>query len=611
MCIVVLLRTTNIVYVILWCQAVELATSSNTDNCLESNVQDSNTADNACYFENYVKGKTAASGFSDTIFRADVHVAFQDYDIDINKIPLKTTAERNALTHEYPYKIFCVAEDDWKIEADAATNSLAYSAPSLPNLTPLSAAESFKDAIGIQTTLDETPPSFTELYMEDPTAANDAIVVTFQLNEAGTAYCRATRTDSGETAGDMPINRILTADWSAAVSAGSTTATIEISQLENVVPELTLRDDDVSPIAEATQYDVYCWAKDSAEDSFGNARQNYMTQDYVGTATADPAAPEGGHHANVWVRDTTPPVVAFVRGEAVVSESALQLTLQLSEPGTIWCQAAELTGGATGNCAENEIQYTGTGAACYFETYIKGIAAHNTVFRADVHVANVDVDIEVNKIEQQDNAASNNLVAETGYKIFCFAEDDWSIQADAATNSVSFSASGSPNFSPQAAVEALTAAIGAMTTLDLTPPAITIAALTGTETQITVTLQLNEAGTAWCRAVRTGFAAPSVLEILDTNFVSADLDAASDDTVVVTAYDADGEPLKLGTDYDVYCYAEDDLCAGCKVTNPVSTANVVATKTLFRTLDTTPPKLRLVDAWSISSTQIQIKLQVV
>lgn len=51
------------------------------------------------------------------------------------------------------------------------------------------------------------------LQIADPTAADTNIRVTFELNEAGTAYCRATRHDSGETAGDMPIARIISANW--------------------------------------------------------------------------------------------------------------------------------------------------------------------------------------------------------------------------------------------------------------------------------------------------------------------------------------------------------------------------------------------------------------
>lgn len=66
----------------------------------------------------------------------------------------------------------------------------------------------------------EAPPTFTLLQIEDPTEANDRIIVTFALNEPGTAYCRPTRSDSGETAADMHINRILTASWSSTFTEG-------------------------------------------------------------------------------------------------------------------------------------------------------------------------------------------------------------------------------------------------------------------------------------------------------------------------------------------------------------------------------------------------------
>merc|ERR1719487_1467615 len=68
-----------------------------------------------------------------------------------------------------------------------------------------------KQEIGTVQTLDESPPSFTRLAMKDPTAYNDRIIVTFQLNEAGTTYCRVTRSDSGETT--LRINQILSANY--------------------------------------------------------------------------------------------------------------------------------------------------------------------------------------------------------------------------------------------------------------------------------------------------------------------------------------------------------------------------------------------------------------
>ena len=39
----------------------------------------------------------------------------------------------------------------------------------------------------------------------------------------------------------------------------------------------------------------------------------------------------------VWVVDTTPPMMILVRAEGI-SGDTLQLTLQLDEPGTIWCR---------------------------------------------------------------------------------------------------------------------------------------------------------------------------------------------------------------------------------------------------------------------------------
>ena len=53
----------------------------------------------------------------------------------------------------------------------------------------------------------------------------------------------------------MNINRILTANW-LAQNDGLSNSSIEITQLENVDPLSTSRDDEVDLIAEATQYDV-------------------------------------------------------------------------------------------------------------------------------------------------------------------------------------------------------------------------------------------------------------------------------------------------------------------------------------------------------------------
>ena len=82
-----------------------------------------------------------------------------------------------------------------------------------PDKAPLSSATSLASEIGVRTTLDDSPPSFSRLSIMDPLVGNARIVVNFDLNDARTAYCRASRVDSGETAADMPVARILSAGW--------------------------------------------------------------------------------------------------------------------------------------------------------------------------------------------------------------------------------------------------------------------------------------------------------------------------------------------------------------------------------------------------------------
>jgi hypothetical protein len=162
--------------------------------------------------------------------------------------------------------------------------------------------------------------------------------------------------------------------------------------------------------------------------------------------------------------------------------------------------------------------------------------------------------------------------------------------------------------------------IGLITTLDLTPPSITITGISSGETAITVTLKLDETGTAWCQAVRHGFNIPTILEILDTNFFNTYTYTYPGSNVVqveLTGYDRPKNayndyltPLVLGVDYDVYCYADDDLCQGCKITNGVSFAHVTNTETFIRTKDQTLPHMRFVAAESIAHDQFLITLQV-
>ena len=76
--------------------------------------------------------------------------------------------------------------------------------------------------------------------------------------------------------------------------------------------------------------------QDNAVSTLGFARPNYMTQQYATSPVVSPSSPSGGATAGVWVTDKTPPTIIYVSSEAVSSDT-VQVTLQLDEPGTIWC----------------------------------------------------------------------------------------------------------------------------------------------------------------------------------------------------------------------------------------------------------------------------------
>ncbi|CAE8696863.1 unnamed protein product, partial [Polarella glacialis] len=372
---------------------------------------------------------------------------------------------------------------------------------------------------------------------------------------------------------------------------------------------------------EASQYDVYCWALDAAVNTQLQPRPNYMTQDYLDTAVGTDgshaaSSPSGGKTTKVWVKDMTPPTIIYVSSEALL-EDTIQITLQLNEPGTVWCQPA-LPGVDAANVDVADIDAT------TYKAWIKGRSGLAT-FMQYVHNAYTNVDVEVNMLESQAGTAAASLQKETPYNLFCFAQDDWDIEAvNAAALSINFNYLaanvGGPNEILFAAASSFKTAIGQVTTLDLTPPVITISGIVSTETTVTVTLSLDETGTAWCQAVRTGFDVPTILEILDSNFYSVYTHNAMSPTpimVSIIGYDrprnSDNSyvtPLVLGTDYDVYCYADDDLCVGCKVTNGVSFATVTASQQFIRTLDLTSPQMRYIAAESIAHDKIIITLQV-
>merc|ERR1719353_1912082 len=121
------------------------------------------------------------------------------------------------------------------------------------------------------------------------------------------------------------------------------------------------------------------------------------------TANADvvsPAVPSGGTTRNIWVRDETAPVLTLINSETT-AEDEITLTLQLDEPGTIWCQAFEKYSHMAQPTLTNQdyklINHVG---------YIQGDQARGTQFRAFVSEAYDDVTIVVNRIESSNRNSS-------------------------------------------------------------------------------------------------------------------------------------------------------------------------------------------------------------
>ena len=113
------------------------------------------------------------------------------------------------------YETFCTAQDA----------STLNSVNRLVDATTVDTAAS----IGLITTLDQSPPTFTVLGAKG--INENTIQVTFRCNEACRAYCRVTRSDSGESS--LSINRILKADYKADQAGGSMDQTIQLSRLED------------------------------------------------------------------------------------------------------------------------------------------------------------------------------------------------------------------------------------------------------------------------------------------------------------------------------------------------------------------------------------------
>merc|ERR1719183_912690 len=112
-------------------------------------------------------------------------------------------------------------------------------------------------------------------------------------------------------------------------------------------------------------------------------------------------------------------------------------------------------------------------------------------FREYVHTPYFNVDVEVDKVDKDDNSAATLLTKETEYNIFCFAEDDWKIEsqhsvkqsvnwqlANTATPNMTI---GTGNEITYPTAQNIMDTIGLITTLDLTPPSITVTGIASIE----------------------------------------------------------------------------------------------------------------------------------
>ncbi|CAK8986555.1 Uncharacterized protein SCF082_LOCUS597 [Durusdinium trenchii] len=617
----------------IWCAAAELDSSSELQNCRESEVQDTepNDAITPCYYETFIKGSSSEN----VVFSHEVHDAFRDVDIEVNRIWQRDRNGSSTLLPETSYRIFCFAEDNWVLKTTASVVSPNFVAPSLPNKSPFSQVQELTAAIGTRTTLDEDPPSFTSLTIPNPTASNDRILVIFALNEPGTAYCRARRVDV-EPGESMHIPDILAAGWWASYDSGL--QNITMTQISRPDPSIGALEDETAPFDEQQQYDVFCWAHDDAVNGRGLPRRNGQTEDYVNhavgqTKTSNSSLP-GGKTSGVWVVDITPPSLLLVQAEAL-SPGTLQVRLQLDEPGTVWCAATEVLSG-TVNCQDSELQENNPLAACYFQDYIKGNLSSS--FQVEVHEAFQDVDVEVNRILQKDMAGDAPLELQTTYQVFCYAEDDWKIQADSASNSADYVSPAGPQGSSLQSVQSFAQSMGQLSTLDEAPPSFTVLEIqdpTAAEGILVISFALNEVGTAYCRVTRSDSgetaADMQINRVLTANW-NAVYDGSSNATItmnnlenvnpLLTNREDEVAPLVPGQQYDVYCWGKDSANTTFGYSRPnymtsayVSTAVTSPTAPLggytkgVWIADTTPPSMLLTSLDALSDTQILVTLQ--
>jgi hypothetical protein len=464
------------------------------------------------------------------------------------------------LDEEIEYVTRCYAED--------SPDGLHWT---VANPTSQTAVTATQAVLGPIITLDVSPPKFT--YLKAEGTQEGEITVTFDLNEAGTAYCRATRSDSGEAT--MHINRILKADWSQTYV--STQQTIVIDRLEN--------DASSSSLERGTYYDVFCWIRDAAVKHSCRAgpdgvtpaicgttytpvgqTQTYVDTQFGGTGGWKTPPVQTGENAitggliaspGVRTRDITPPTIIFVEAEST-AETSITITLQLSEPGTVYCEAYTSTGtpAVKTDCSYSSCQYV---VSSWAETY-----------------RNFEVTV----------TKGTGLTMETNYYVYCGGEDDESGETQYSLGNTNNGGAFDTN---NIAANFLTESTGRFT-LDLTPPVLQVlTTISALETQITLSVQLDEPGTVWCLAARDNFDAPTINQI-----IAADYSAVQ--SLSNTPFDVNVNDLTRDTEYDTYCFARDRGTENGAVSpnpgNDIAFSTVLVSKRDVHTIgDSTPPSI--------------------
>jgi hypothetical protein len=296
--------------------------------------------------------------------------------------------------------------------------------------------------------------------------------------------------------------------------------------------------------------------------------QTYVDTQFGGTGGHQSPPVQTGENAitggliaspGVRTRDNTPPTIIFVEAEST-AETSITITLQLSEPGTVYCEAYTSTGTPSPPvktaCSYASCQYV---VSSWAETY-----------------RNFEVTV----------TKGTGLTMETNYYVYCGGEDDESGETQYLLGNTN---NGGQYDTNNIAAEFLTES-GGRFTLDLTPPVLQVLTVRSLqETEIFVNVQLDEPGTVWCLAVRDNFDAPTINQIIAADYSTVQI-------LSNTLFDVLIQDLTRDTEYDTYCFARDRGTENSAVSpnpgNDISFASVLDSKRDVHSIgDSTPPTI--------------------